>query len=212
MGTRSCSIRFRSMLLQSSNAFVMTEQTRMRFYREVPLGLSLVRVTFPRNIPDLWKMLRAQFRREKKVLSQLQSVLLNALRQRQTVQVSTCKCQVMWTTQESGPDQRPRDCKFSLCSPASQKSASLGVRRKRTQKVATVRDLHPPAATRTRREAGTSAGISRVDINSRDPAQNKPASQQKTVKTGKGNAESLLGCSASRKAKLTTRVLLNECV
>lgn len=159
MGTRSCSIRFRSMLLQSSNAFVMTEQTRMRFYREVPLGLSLVRVTFPRNIPDLWKMLRAQFRREKKVLSQLQSVLLNALRQRQTVQVSTCKCQVMWTTQESGPDQRPRDCKFSLCSPASQKSASLGVRRKRTQKVATVRDLHPPAATRTRRRLERQQGF-----------------------------------------------------
>lgn len=54
-------------------------------------------------------------RGKKIVLSQLQTVLLNPLKQRQIAQVSMCKCQALGINQERVPDQRPRDGKLGLC-------------------------------------------------------------------------------------------------
>lgn len=51
-------------------------------------------------------------------------------------------------------------------------------------------DLHLPVALQIRQGLeGTSVGLSRVDINSRDSDQNKQTSQQKEAKIGKVNVE-----------------------
>lgn len=52
---------------------------------------------------------------KKIVLSPLQTVLLNPLKQRQIAQVSVCKCQALGIDQERVPGQRPRDGKLGLC-------------------------------------------------------------------------------------------------